>query len=480
MNRRMCELLCAAGAIVAVLTPWTIAGQRPTASPGVYHTDPAHLWNRVHDALFVRIGSDGQEYGRDRVEPYLWRESKHLLGGDSHERLLSVLAEFNRGGESLITDPLKRALLQRDLWLVFSWLEHSHNEFYGFPGSKVEWQARRDELREPLARAIGRVALTAPQIAGLPDTYAAAVTSREFAARFDPAQPDRPYLPPDLFAADGPWACLGRRDDLIAPAHVLSDNPFTTSAFLVFIKLPGGRDATRAFVNRLGAFNGPPYIKTTESPTPQFPNFNPDIPQFPAGTEVALVRRAMLVTSTLDLAVSPLVEDVQVRVYRQVPAWNPSLLSRAMLSGDDVRSWQSFYEFLVSRRRLFAGQSGGLRAVAVDDQDLLTGFSTHGVDPFDARPGESPTVTATRPGGARQASTARRPQPGPLFWCVGCHNLPGVYSFNTVAQHFTLNAAPPGRLAAMTVADVLASAVAWKQKRADWELLQRLLQRPVR
>jgi hypothetical protein len=51
----------------------------------------------------------------------------------------------------------------------------------------------------------------------------------------------------------------------------------------------------------------------------------------------------------------------------------------------------------------------------------------------------------------------------------------GVYSFNTFAQPFAADPGPSGRLAAMPVPDVLASAVAWKQKRADWVLLQRLL-----
>src|SRR4029079_2768570 len=124
----------------------------------------------------------------------------------------------------------------------------------------------------------------------------------------------RPYLPPDLFAADGPWICLGRGDDLIAPAHVLADNPFTTSAFLVFIKLPGGRAATRAYVERLRAFTAPVIRVRPASSQQPFPDYNPDLPQFPAGTEVALVRRALLVSSTFDIVASPLTESVQVRV----------------------------------------------------------------------------------------------------------------------------------------------------------------------
>jgi len=45
----------------------------------LYHADPEHLWNRLHEALFVRVGPDGRTYGQDRLEPLLWRGSKHLL-----------------------------------------------------------------------------------------------------------------------------------------------------------------------------------------------------------------------------------------------------------------------------------------------------------------------------------------------------------------------------------------------------------------
>ena len=195
---------------VAVLAVTVAVTAAPAAPPGVYHADPNHLWNRLHDALFVRVDGSGQEYGRDRFEPLLWRGSRHLLGGDSHLRLHSVLAEFNRGGAALVQDPLERAMLQRDLWLVFSWLEYSHDDFYGFPGSKATWRAGQESLRQPLARAIASLAVTPRQLASLPDNYAAAVASHAFAERLDPRQPGRPYLPPDLFAADGPWICLGR------------------------------------------------------------------------------------------------------------------------------------------------------------------------------------------------------------------------------------------------------------------------------
>jgi hypothetical protein len=432
-------------------------------SPGVYHRDPAHLWNRLHDALFVRVDARGQEYGRDRFEPLLWRGSRHLLAGDSHRQLLLVLAEFNRGGEALIADPLERAMLQRDLWLVFSWLEHSHNDFYRFPGSKATWQAGLESLRQPLARAIGRLALTPRQIVNLPDNYAAAAASRAF------------YVPPDLFAADGPWVCLGRGDDLIAPAHVLADNPFTTSAFLVFIKLPGGRGATRAYLERVRAFTGP-FVRAPASPSQRpfpFPDYAPDLPQFPAGTEVALVRRALLVTSRFEVVASPLTESVQVRVYREVPAWTPDMPVRALNENNGSRSWQSFYEYVLSRRPLFDGRAGGLHEVTADDRAFLTGFSTHGIDPFDEQPDGQAFMGPRGQGSA--ASTAQQPS-GQIDACVACHMLPGAYSVNTITQAFgQAGPGPAAKLSETSVSAALASAVAWKQKREDWVLLQRLL-----
>src|SRR5437764_439071 len=95
------------------------------------------------------------------------------------------------------------------------------------PGPRHLW----NRLHEAL---FARLALSPRQARDLPDNYVAAVASGEFPRRFAPGQPDRPHLPPDLFAADGPWVCLGRPDGPAAPQHVREDygNPFTNSVFL--------------------------------------------------------------------------------------------------------------------------------------------------------------------------------------------------------------------------------------------------------
>ena len=456
-----------AWALSAIVLLAAAIGVRSSArAPGVYDPDPQHLWNRLHDALFVRVGNDGVEYGRDRIEPLLWRRSTHLLSGDSHQRLLTVLTEFNKGGERLIGDRVKRAMLQRDLWLVFSWLESGHDEFSGYGGPPGKWQARQEALRGPLAQAIGRLALPAAEIAALPDTYQNALRSRAFATGFDPAAPDQVFLPKDLYAPAGPWVSLGRANDLIARAHVLSDNPFTNSAFLVFINLPGGREATIEYMTRLTAFAGPLFQPGAEA---VFPNYNPAIPQFPAGTQVVLVRRALLVTANHDVMASPLAENVQVRVYRRVPSSHPDLGS--FLSTSDGS--QSAFEFLLSRTRLFAGESGGLDAIS--DHDFLTGFSTHGIDPFDPSPGKAPEITARRPGPVGRSAPARSTANAV---CFACHFLPGVFSFNTFVQNFgTSQPGGPRPPSAAPVEDVLAASVAWKRRQNDWLLLKRLLAR---
>jgi hypothetical protein len=48
-------------------------GREEATRPRIYDRDPDHPWNRLHAALFVRIGPDGKAYGHDRLEPLLWR-----------------------------------------------------------------------------------------------------------------------------------------------------------------------------------------------------------------------------------------------------------------------------------------------------------------------------------------------------------------------------------------------------------------------
>ncbi len=116
----------AGAAVVCLIVLLRPAESQPQTSSEqlVYDRDAQHLWNRLYEALLIRVGPDGRTYGRDRFEPLLWLGSKHLLEGPSHDRAVKLLNEFREmRGEKLIEDPLKRAVFQRDLWLVFCWLQ---------------------------------------------------------------------------------------------------------------------------------------------------------------------------------------------------------------------------------------------------------------------------------------------------------------------------------------------------------------------
>jgi len=69
--RLFASCIAAAAAAIGFLTAEGPA--RPADEPGpggaICHADPKHLWNRLHEALFVRVGPDGRTYGRDRFEP---------------------------------------------------------------------------------------------------------------------------------------------------------------------------------------------------------------------------------------------------------------------------------------------------------------------------------------------------------------------------------------------------------------------------
>jgi hypothetical protein len=416
--------------------------EKPSPSRSVYHADPEHVWNRLYAALFVRVGPDGRAYGQDRLEPLLWRASKHLLQEDSNKRAVAILEEFLKNrGEKLIDDPLKRALLQRDLWLVFDWLEGKHDNFAKPPLEAEAASAAQERLRRPLAAVIGRLALSPKAIQDLPDNYAAAVDSGKFARHFDPEKPDQPYLPSDLFSADGPWVCVGRPDGPVAPLHYLSgENPFTNSVFLVFLRLPEGRTATLDYLKKLRSFTEP--VAVDGGPRRAVPN--PKLPELPDGAQFALVRRALLIDSSHRVAAAPLTESVQLRVDG---------------------SGRPFHEWRLTRSLLFAGRAGGLRALGADESDFKTGFNAHAMDEF-----ETTSRGDSFPGG-RQLVVRKN--------CVICHEHSGVSSFNSLfffRGGYLRDGARGASLSPTPVSELGGVAVKWREGRPNWTALRKLLE----
>src|SRR5262249_49389167 len=147
----------------------------------------------------VRTTASGQEYGFDALDPILWNDTEYLLTGQSHQKALLLLDEFLRdGGEHLISDPLKRALLQRDLWAVFDWSAARRDNH----------PTERGALRAKLAVVLWRLALPEKQLRALPDNYRQAIVSARYATEYNASQRTRPFLPPDLFDPHGPWVRL--------------------------------------------------------------------------------------------------------------------------------------------------------------------------------------------------------------------------------------------------------------------------------
>lgn len=289
----------------------------------IYDPDPVHPWNRVFRQLYQRTDANGHEHGSGELDPLLWFDSNHLLTGDSHRQTLQVLDEFlSADAHTLIQDPLKRALFQRDLWAVFDWA-----------ASQEEPHAmERKVLQVRLAGIMKRVALSKAEIQALPNNYELALKSASYPAAFQEDQPETVFLPAGLFRSGSDWIVAGRKGGPAAMTHTEAFPFFGRSVFYVFVRSPNGREGTLEFIDAL--------------------NRQPN-PITPVGTQVALVRRMLLIDDRGELALSPLVETIQLRHFG--PA-------------------QTFYELELDRRRLFDGEAGGL----VPNDDLFMLFMGHG------------------------------------------------------------------------------------------------------
>lgn len=388
----------------------------PNLQTRLYNPDPRHPWNLLHSALMMREAKDGKVYGEDISDPLLWAESTYLLDGEARARAAEALNAALAGG-SAKADPLRRAVLQSDAWAIFDWAG-----------------ARDADLAGRLAKLMSKVALTPDEIQHLPDTYAAAIASKHFPTAYDPAMPQQAFLPPDLFQEHGSWVAIEVPAEPVALVHTrfVSGRSF----FTVLIRLPGGRQAALDYLKSLRGY--PARERGPGEGMLGLQQLNPDMPQFPAGTQVALVRQMMLVDSAGSLRVTPLVQMIQMRVYQPL--------------GDAV------FEFRLSREALFAGKAGGLRPVEAGEREFVQ---------FVALPHDQ----IDRPLGSRGTLDL-----APVFRCNACHREPGVFSFFTYTRTFHPGSPRfPPVSASEDTSSLIEKSLAWKRQQEDWELYRGLM-----
>jgi hypothetical protein len=424
-------------------------------SVAFYDPKPDHLWNRLHTSLFARTTSDGKTLGLDELDPLLWPPTRHLLTGPSHDDALKLLDEFlTREGDKQIRDPLKRAVLQHDLWAVFEWTAFPYGSDYGVK----EHAAERRALQARLAQAIHRLALAPAAVDALPDNYADAVKSKAFAARYDPDHPEKPFLPDDLFEPDGPWVGVGGALDDPGPTALAHTRFYSgRSVFLVFLRASGDRKETLAYLKKLNNVPSPWALrprKPDDANRRDLLELSPDLPQPPAGSQVALVRQMVLVTDAGELAASPVTESVQFRVYQRIRKVGDE-------RREEVENGQRFFEFDLRRSDLFAGKAGGLRPLESDRQAYLTlQFLTGFEDPFEPARDDHPSFLM------------------PAYkTCAACHSEPGVYSIHSFTRRFSEH--PTGRQLDLAlwptgVKDERHRVLEWKGRQYDWGLLRGL------
>jgi len=443
---------------VALTSSLSFTGTVRSEEQGItlYDPSPAHLWNRLHRALFVRTMKDGREFGHDLLDPLHWTETRRLIDGSDHDRVAKLLEEFNAGGHALVPDPFSRAIVSRDLWAFFDIVSDSQlvsAKVGEAPVRSPADTAALARLRQLFAVALRKIALSPAEIAALPDNYARAVASKALPSSFDPRMPDAVFLPPKLLSSDGDWIELVMRGQGPAARHHL--RAFGgRSLFRIFLRHPRGKDAGKAFREALN--------RSHSKAAPAAPRIEP-------GTQLALVRQMILVDDEGRLRATKVTLSVELRVIRDRLTRIEIEALRGKYSGVSgernqefllEKSEQRFFEVHASRRSLLFERDGGLKPTKRGDQFFFP------IQPFHFDPFED---------GSKTETLDRFLTFAPETSCVGCHDQPGNDSFRA----FTNPALSENEVALFREGDydkVVEQAFLWKYRRFEWGVLETLWQ----
>ncbi|WP_442508367.1 hypothetical protein SH528x_007336 [Novipirellula sp. SH528] len=409
-------------------------------------------YDALYDVIMVRTSTDDPAFA-DLVSPLLWKESRYLVSDGTLARLLQSLAEFNALPRDQIEayPTLNRAILQHHLWTVFDWTTQ--------PGLSTADDPRvlpskLRKMQSELAVAIGKLALSDAEIQSLPNPLTATAATEKFSTNYNADESKQPFLPKDILEDDGPWVCLSKVDHSV-PAIVHTESVAARSAFHVLIRLPEGRAAALKYVAELAALRTP-WISGKQAPYTQIPGHpafrdldfhdNPLTPQFPVGTQFAIVEQALLINDSGKLTLSPLVHRVQLRVYLNV-----DLDARRNNPAIGLPS-QAFSEFVMQPREMMRGNVP-MRPIAAEEIHYTTTFQSG--DKIENPP--------------RGAKVPR------LHSCTGCHLGAGIHSVNSRFELFQSRRLVPPRFSPAVPEQIGAATIKIKRGMYSWGLLQGLL-----
>jgi hypothetical protein len=337
-------------------------GSLKSAGPlPIYDKDPNHVWNRLYAALYVREsnlpshpgGSPVKRYeGGDGIDFLAWSGSTYWSEPATIARIEAPLDELlKRKGEIAQKEPLKRVLLQRDLWAAHDFYV---NQNIIWAGTRED-RRRRERLAKKLAQAIAALALPTSALEKLPDNYAVALASGAFAPKHD-WDAGREYLPPGLFTNPEEWIevdfwrPLDIHEDIEDRFVALHTRAFKgRSVFRVFYRWPGGRPALEDYLKYLDAEG----IDWKFAASRGFVRLNKGLKQIPAGTEVALVQSLTALDDRLNPVPTKIVETVRLRTFKNAEGVKDDRTH----SGNGM----NVYEYILRRRLAFDGlKNGGL------------------------------------------------------------------------------------------------------------------------
>jgi hypothetical protein len=336
----------------------------------LYDADPQSLANRLFAAFYIRTSDiptkrGGQPVrrieGGDIIDFLAWSGSDYWSTEETCERLSRLLDECLAEPSRLRpADPLRRAMLQRDLWAPFDFLVTRN---IAREGDK-ETRQRRDRICRKLAAVLRSLTLSQAEIASLPDTYALAIKSGRFATehRMNPAID---YLPPGLLGNTDEWQEI----DFFQPSDIHEDiqerfitlhtrNYKARSYFRVFYRFPGGRAELEDYLKYVDA----DAIDWKRSAQRGFIQVRDGVLQIPVGTEVALVQSLITLDDQLRPTPTRIVESVRLRVFCNVDG--------TASPPTNTHVGMNVSEYTLKRRLLFDNLKHGGLEREPDDQPL--------------------------------------------------------------------------------------------------------------